>query len=85
MKKKIHPKYFPKAKVQCACGNSFITGSTREKIETEICSACHPFYSGKDKLIDTAGIVDKFKKRLEKTKALKKAATGKKETKKTKK
>ncbi|OWK27077.1 MAG: 50S ribosomal protein L31 [Parcubacteria group bacterium GW2011_GWA2_38_13b] len=82
MKKKIHPKYFPKAKVQCACGNSFIAGSTKEKIETEICSACHPFYSGKDKLIDTAGIVDKFKKRMEKTKVLKKAATERKETKK---
>ncbi|MEK7627142.1 MAG: 50S ribosomal protein L31 [Patescibacteria group bacterium] len=85
MKKKIHPKYFPKTKVQCACGNSFVTGSVKEKIETEICGACHPFYSGKDKLIDTAGIVDKFKKRLEKTKALKKTATekkGKKETKK---
>lgn len=85
MKQKIHPKYFPKAKVQCACGNSFATGSTKEKIETEICSACHPFYSGKDKLIDTAGIVDKFKKRLEKTKAIKKEAAEKKKTSKTKK
>jgi len=66
MKKDIHPKYYPNCKVHCACGNSFEVGSTKESIETEVCSKCHPFYTGKDKVIDTAGRVDKFKKRLAK-------------------
>ncbi len=81
MKKDLHPKYFANAKVSCACGNSFETGSTLEKIEVEICSSCHPFYAGKEKIIDTAGIVDKFKKRMEKTQAMKKEATDRKKTK----
>ena len=72
MKKDIHPKYHTKAQVKCACGNSFTVGSTKEYIETEICSKCHPFYTGKEKIIDTAGRVEKFKKRLEKKKPLKK-------------
>lgn len=67
MKKNIHPKYFPKAKVKCACGNTLVIGSTKPEINIEICSKCHPFYSGKDKLIDTAGRVERFKKRLQKT------------------
>jgi large subunit ribosomal protein L31 len=66
MKKDIHPKYYEKATVECACGNTFTTGSTKEHIQVEICSACHPFYTGKHKLIDTAGRVDKFKARMEK-------------------
>ena len=66
MKKDIHPTYFPDAKVKCACGNTFTIGSTKEKLQVEICYACHPFYTGKDKLIDTAGRVDKFKARREK-------------------
>lgn len=66
MKKEIHPKYFDKAKVKCACGNQFTVGSTKEEIEVEICSSCHPFYTGKEKIIDTAGRVERFKKRLEK-------------------
>ena len=66
MKKDIHPPYFPKAKVHCACGNNFEIGSTKEFIETEICFRCHPFYTGKEKIIDTAGRVEKFKKRLAK-------------------
>lgn len=61
MKKEIHPTYFPQAKVMCACGNSFTLGSTKENIEVEICSACHPFYTGNDKVLDTAGRVEKFK------------------------
>jgi large subunit ribosomal protein L31 len=61
MKKEIHPTYFPQAKVVCACGNSFTLGSTKENIEVEICSACHPFYTGNDKVLDTAGRVEKFK------------------------
>lgn len=63
MKKDIHPKYYENAKVICACGNTFTVGSTLEKIEVEICSACHPFYTGQDKVMDTAGRVEKFKTR----------------------
>jgi len=68
MKKDIHPKYYHNATVKCACGNTFKIGSTREYIETEVCSKCHPFYTGKDKLVDTAGRVEKFKERLAKRK-----------------
>ena len=63
MKSDIHPTYYPKAKVKCACGNEFIVGSTQEKISVEICSACHPFYTGQGKIIDTAGRVERFKAR----------------------
>jgi large subunit ribosomal protein L31 len=66
MKKDIHPQYYPNARVQCACGNSFAVGSTKEFIEIEICSKCHPFYCGKEKLVDTMGRVERFRKRLEK-------------------
>ena len=65
MKKEIHPKYYPEAKVICACGNTFTVGSTMEEIHVEICSACHPFYTGKQKLLDTARRVDKFQKRMD--------------------
>lgn len=68
MKKGIHPKYYPEATVRCACGNTFKVGSTLEKIEIEICSRCHPFYTGQEKIIDTAGRVEKFQKRLAKAK-----------------
>jgi len=64
MKESIHPKYYPNARVQCACGNTFTVGSTKELIEVEICSNCHPFYTGKEKLVDTMGQVQKFRKRL---------------------
>lgn len=63
MKADIHPKFYPKAKVSCACGNSFTLGSTKESIEIEVCSNCHPFFTGQEKVMDTAGRVDKFKKR----------------------
>ena len=66
MKKEIHPTYYPQTKVKCACGNVFTVGSTKSEIQTEICSACHPFYTGKGKLIDVAGRVEKFKARKEK-------------------
>jgi len=66
MKKDIHPKYGP-AKVECACGNTFTTRSTRSLIRLEICSACHPFFTGKQKLVDTAGRVERFHKRFIKT------------------
>lgn len=70
MKSNIHPKYYPSAKVFCACGHTFETGSTIPEIHVEICSACHPWYTGKHKLIDTAGRVDKFKARVEKFKEI---------------
>ena len=69
MKKELHPQYFDKAQVVCACGNKFTVGSTKEKIEVEICSACHPFFTGQEKVMDTAGRVEKFKTRLAKAKA----------------
>lgn len=67
MKKNTHPKYYPKAKISCACGNVIETGSTMEEMKVEICSACHPFYTGKKKSLDTAGRVDRFKKITGKT------------------
>lgn len=63
MKKDIHPKYYPNAKVICACGKTFNVGSTQEEIHVEICSACHPFYTGKQKLLDSARRVEKFQKK----------------------
>ncbi|MDE2212920.1 MAG: 50S ribosomal protein L31 [Patescibacteria group bacterium] len=63
MKVDTHPTYFPDAKVVCACGAHFSVGSTKEKIEVEICSSCHPFYTGNEKILDTAGRVEKFKAR----------------------
>jgi large subunit ribosomal protein L31 len=63
MKADIHPTYFPRAKVVCACGREFHIGSTKEELRVEICSACHPFYTGNEKIIDTAGRVEKFKAR----------------------
>lgn len=69
MKKNIHPEYFPKAKVRCACSNVFTVGSTKPEIQIEICSQCHPFYTGKEKLIDTAGRVEKFKARVARKKS----------------
>lgn len=68
MKTEIHPKYYTNAKVSCACGATFLVGSTIEKIEVEVCSACHPFYTGNEKIIDTAGRVEKFKARMAKAK-----------------
>lgn len=85
MKKDIHPKYYPDAKIICACGNIIKAGSTVEVMKVEICSACHPFYTGKRKVMDTAGRVDRFKKMAEKTAAkketIKKAKAAKKEKK----
>jgi len=81
MKKDIHPKYHADAKVMCACGNTFTIGSTNPEIHVEICSSCHPFYTGKQKLVDTARRVEKFKARAEKQEATSK----KRGTKKTKK
>ncbi len=65
MKQGIHPKYM-KATVTCACGESFETGSTKEEIRVEICSKCHPFFTGKQRIVDSGGQVEKFQKRLKK-------------------
>jgi len=62
MKKEIHPKY-GKSIVSCACGNTFETGSTKESLKIEICSECHPFFTGKQKIVDTAGRVERFNKK----------------------
>ena len=62
MREGIHPNYY-QATVDCNCGNKFVTGSTKESIHVEICSKCHPFYTGKQKLVDTGGRVERFKKR----------------------
>jgi len=78
MKKDIHPQYHPKTKVTCSCGNSFEVGSTTENIHVEVCSACHPFYTGNQKFIDTAGRVDKFQARVKKAQELKDKANTKK-------
>jgi len=70
MKQNIHPKYYSKSEARCACGNKFTIASTREKIDIQLCYKCHPYYTGKEKLIDTAGKVEKFKARREKAKAI---------------
>jgi large subunit ribosomal protein L31 len=64
MKKEIHPKYYQDCKVSCVCGNTFLTGSTEPEIKVELCSACHPFYTGKQKLVDTARRVEKFEAKI---------------------
>jgi large subunit ribosomal protein L31 len=65
MKQGIHPEFVP-TKVVCACGNQFETMSTKDEVHVEICSVCHPFYTGKQRLVDTAGRVDRFKRKYEK-------------------
>lgn len=63
MKSDIHPTYFPQAKIVCVCGAVHVAGSTQEKINVEICANCHPFYTGKQKIIDSARRVEKFQER----------------------
>jgi len=65
MKADIHPQYYPTARVICSCGNSWLTGSTIPEIRTDVCSACHPYYTGEQRIVDTAGQVERFMKRLE--------------------
>ncbi len=85
MKQDIHPPYHDAVKVTCSCGNTFETGSTQSEISVEVCSACHPFYTGKSKLVDTAGRVDKFQQRLADTKTKQTTAAKKKDKSKDKK
>lgn len=66
MKKGVHPEWYPNAKVICACGNTFTTGATQPEIRTDVCSACHPFFTGEQRIVDTAGQVERFMRRLEK-------------------
>jgi large subunit ribosomal protein L31 len=65
MKPNIHPKYYPNAQVTCSCGNTWTTGSTQANIRTDVCSKCHPFFTGEQRIVDTAGQVDRFMKRLD--------------------
>lgn len=67
MKAQIHPTWYPEAKVTCACGRSFTVGSTVPEIHVEVCSACHPFYTGQMRYVDTAGRVDKFRAKIAST------------------
>ena len=64
MKSGIHPTYYPDALVVCACGNTWTTGSTKKEIHTDVCSSCHPFYTGEQRIVDTAGQVERFMKRV---------------------
>lgn len=77
MKTAIHPTYHSEMTISCACGNTIVTGSTKKEMKTELCSACHPFFTGKQRLVDTAGRVEKFRAR-QKASDDKKATTAKK-------
>ncbi len=63
MKDKIHPEYYTDAKIACACGNTFTIGSTQKLLKVELCSKCHPFFTGERRMVDTAGRVERFKRR----------------------
>jgi large subunit ribosomal protein L31 len=63
MKDKIHPKYYSDAQVTCSCGNTFTIGSTKKTLKVELCSQCHPFFTGEHRMVDTAGRVERFKQR----------------------
>ncbi len=78
MKKNIHPKYNTDVEVECVCGNKFTTGSTKEKLKLEICSNCHSFYTGKQKLIDSSRRVEKFQAKVEAQKIISQERKGKK-------
>ena len=64
MKTAIHPTYYPEAVVTCSCGNTFTTGATKPQIKVEICSACHPFFTGEQRIVDTEGRVERLKRRF---------------------
>jgi len=67
MKAKIHPEYYSNAQIVCACGNTIVTGSTKKLMKVETCSKCHPFFTGERKIMDTAGRVERFKRRYKMT------------------
>jgi large subunit ribosomal protein L31 len=68
MKEKIHPTYYPDAKATCSCGNTFTLGSTKNEIKVELCSKCHPFFTGEQRVVDTAGRVERFRRRYDRQK-----------------
>ena len=78
MKKDVHPTYYPKAEIKCACGAVLEAGSTVEKIEVEICSQCHPYFTGDKKVVDTAGRMERFQQITQKAKEVQKKLRGKK-------
>jgi len=69
MKKNLHPKYNHNVKVTCSCGNTFVTGSVLDEIQTELCSNCHPFYTGEQKIVDTDNVVARFEEKRKKAKS----------------
>ena len=70
MKKDIHPKWYPNAQVICSCGATYTMGATQEVIRTDVCSACHPFFTGEQRIVDTEGQVERFMRRLERRQEL---------------
>jgi len=70
MKEEIHPQYYPEAVVRCACGNTWQTGSTVPEVRTDVCSACHPFFTGEQRIVDSEGRVDRFYRRLRQAQAV---------------
>jgi len=66
MKEKIHPTFYEDAIVHCSCGNTFVTGSTVKELRVEVCSVCHPYYTGTQRIVDTTGQVERFEKRMQK-------------------
>ncbi|MBN1642806.1 MAG: 50S ribosomal protein L31 [Anaerolineae bacterium] len=76
MKEGIHPKYYPNAVVRCACGNTWTTGSTQPEVRTDVCSACHPFFTGEQRIVDSEGRVDRFYRRLRQAQAAQPGAEG---------
>lgn len=77
MKPDIHPKYYPEAVFTCGCGNTWISGSTKPKVHTDVCSACHPFFTGEQRIVDTEGQVERFLRRLERAEDMAAAKTAK--------
>ena len=73
MKDEIHPQYYPEAVVRCACGNTWTTGSTMAEVRTDVCSACHPFFTGEQRIVDSEGRVDRFYRRLRQAQAAQEA------------
>ena len=70
MKPEIHPEYFSEAKFTCSCGNAWLGGSTKPEVHTDICSACHPFFTGEQRIVDTEGQVERFLRRLERAEGM---------------
>lgn len=84
MKAAIHPTYYADAKIKCSCGAVYVVGSTAKELKTELCAACHPFYTGQQKLVDTAGRVDKFQAKRKLSEEIKTASKERAEKKKKK-